>query len=487
MSTMSTMSTKLRLFPLLLLLLTGCKVGPNYCVPQFDLPETFMEAPCASASDENFTQWWTAFNDPYLNDLLERASQQNLDYKIALERIFQARAAYQVQFAQIFPEIDAEGMAMRFRISNNVPGIAQISKGGFPLTQSFYQAELAALWQLDLFGKFRRSAEASYDLWEATAEEMRGVRITILSEVARAYVALCAYRKKLHVLQEIVTLDEELMHLAESRFKKGLADKLEVENTSATFESDRSQLFTVETGMKKEIYSLALLLGETPDCFLANLQIAEEVPYAEGKIPVGLPSDLLRRRPDIRQAERQLASATEQIGVAVADLFPSFSLTGTSGSLTSVPIQASNVGYSSSSLDKLFTSSSSIWGVGIYMNAPILDFGKREATVDLRQAQRDESYYAYKKTIIAALTETESALHAYFNEEKREQSLEKQAEANHRNFMLIKSQVENGIADTRRLSAAKKQWLNSFTLLIDSREALASDLIAVYNALGGDW
>lgn len=474
------------------LFLTACKVGPNYHPPEVVMPLNFVENrpdETVEVSDENLLNWWGRFNDPFLDDLLDVAIRQNFDYRIALEKVYQARAQYWVQFTQILPEFDAASVASHFRTSQSFGTNTAASAAAATVSpvQNFYQVGIDAIWQIDIFGKFRRNAASAYDLWEASADDLIGVKLTVISEVASTYATICSYQKKKDIAEQVVKLDEELLLLSQGRFKAGLANEQEVEAALAALESDKAQLNLTESALKQTIYSLATLLGRLPEEVIANFRLQRPILKAEGKVPIAVPSELLRRRPDIRSAERQLASSTEQVGVAVADLFPTLSLTGSSSSFAANPLQGANAGFSSNSLDKLFRPASAIWGIGGFVTAPVFDFGKRRAAVDVQIALRNQAYYTYQKTVIAALQETEQALQVYFNDEKREKSISQEVEANWKILTLTTDQFQAGLANYTQVLQAKETWLASSSALTDSQQALTTDLIAIYLALGGDW
>lgn len=475
------------------LLLSGCKVGPDYRPPVTPVPTVYLEdrpEETEEITDEDLVGWWATFNDPFLDELLNIAIEGNFNYRIALEQVYQARAQYWIQFTQILPELDAAGTASRYRISRSFENATLISPTtGLPLSpiQNFFQIGFDAIWEIDLFGKLRRSADAAYDLWEASWQEVRGVKITVISEVVATYATICAYQEKKHIAQQIVELDQELLELSRVRFEAGLANEQEADQAQAQLESDTAQLAIVDATLKQEIYSLAVLLGQLPELILCSFEEARPIPFSQGKVPVGLPSDLLRRRPDIRNVERQLAAATEQIGVSVALLFPSVNLTGSSSSFASNPLQGANVGYSSDTLSKLFRPASLIWGIGAFVEAPVFDFGKRMAGVDSSVAYRNQIYYTYQQTVITAFQETEQALATYFDDEVRERNLSRQVEVNWRILELTTDQFQAGLLGYTDVLAAREVWLASLNTLADSQQALVTDLVAIYKALGGDW
>lgn len=500
-------------FLVLLLLLSACKVGPDYQEPSTPMPESFIEEradECLLIEDDNLTKWWTAFNDPFLDELLEEALRANFDYKIALQRINQARSQYWIQFTQLLPDFEFQGEGARSRSSETIVNRFGNTNGGTggnstslsppvnPLTplpttstlspiQNFFQAGFDAIWEIDVFGGLRRAADASEDLWEATIEESRSVKLIILSETAKTYVQICNLQKQTALAEEVVQLDLELVRLFETQFEAGLADEQATLSALANLEKDQAILKANQIVLKQTIYSLAVLLGRWPECLVEDFSVTRPIPFAQGMIPCSLPSELLRRRPDIRTAERELAAATEQIGVAVADLYPKLSLVGSSASFASNPLQGANIGYASSSLNKLFSHPSLIWGIGGLVTWPVFDFGRRLSAVDVQRFARNEAFLNYQKIVIEALQETEQALVSYYIEEQRLEDLKKAAEVNRKILDLNADLFQAGLADYTQVLNSQETWLSSLSELTASQQALTTDVIAVYKALGGDW
>jgi outer membrane protein, multidrug efflux system len=473
----------------LIVLISGCKVGPNYEVPETCMPETFSEdrgQEVLLICDESLVEWWKVFNDPFLNQLLEEATAGSFDYLVALEKVKQARSQYWIQFTKILPELDSSALAMRLR-SEELIGLSPSGPGTGSALQNLYEIGLDAIWEIDLFGKLRRSADASYDLWQASAEDARGVKITILSEVAVTYMNICSLQKNIDLQQQLLFLDGQILSLSQSRFQAGLTNEQEIQGFIASQQSDQAALFTLETSLRQNIYSLAILVGRTPECLLADFQIHRPIPKATGAITsAGIPGDLLRRRPDIASAERNLASATEQIGVAVADLYPSISLVGFNGDLSNGPGGAF-FGYTANTIKSLFHTISQTWGIGTLITWPVFDFGKRKANLQVQYSLAEQAYLNYQKTVITALQETESALVAYYNEIDRYAALNKQIQANQKYFNYTESLYKEGLSNFTQVYQAKQNLVNSVNNSVSSELAIATDLIHLYKALGGDW
>jgi outer membrane protein, multidrug efflux system len=477
-----------RILLFLNLLLSGCLVGPHYRPPAPEMPTYFSEDRTLESDDgvdANLAEWWTHFHDPFLDDLLTESLHCNYDLLIALERVCQARANYWIQFTGLLPDVEGNAEAARSRASQSIAGT--VTTLSISPIQSFYQAGMDAIWQIDLFGGLRRAARAAYNTWEASCEDARAVRIVVLSEVAIFYTQICGLQQEVDIALQTVELDQELLQLALVRFEAGLSDEQEVAAAEATLQIDQATATNLETSLQQAIYSLAILLGRPPETLLEPFATLRPIPYASGKIPVGLPSDLLRRRPDIRSAERQIAAATEEIGVAVANLFPQISLTGSSSSFSANPLQGANVGFTSNALHKLLRAPSRIWGIGGLLSLPLFDFGKRMAMVDTQLFIEHQALLAYEKTVIGALQEVESDLVAYFNEEIKLQKFDQQLEADRRILELTLDLYQAGLADYTQVLQAKQAWLLALDNVTTSQQALTTDLIALYKALGGGW
>lgn len=498
----------------ILLMMVGCKVGPNYIEPCPLMPANYNEDKAGRMVpivEEDLVHWWEReFNDDCLNRYMEETLLYNFDLRIALERVYQARSNYWVQFTSLLPEFVSDFQATRFKESQSfadrvpplkvvptpvngigppTPSVAPFSivPGQVSPTRNFFQIGVDAIWQIDLFGKFRRSTQSAYNTWEANVENVRGVKITVLSEVARMYVAICYYQAKVDLGRQLVEYSESIVEMSRSRFESGLADEEEVLTGISAMESNKAALNVLEIALKQNIYSLGVLLGRSPEGFVCDFEIQRPIPIASGKIPETLPAELLRRRPDIASAERSLAAQTEMIGVAVADLFPSVALTGSSSSFAANPLQGANIGFASEKISKLFNTSSFVWGLGTLITWPIFDFGKRCSNIDIQKFLTNEAYLTYEKTVITAIQEVEVALSTYFEEEERNGSFLRQVQADQRNLDLTFDRFQAGLISYMELLDIKERWLASMNLLTDSQEALARDFIGVYKALGGDW
>lgn len=477
-----------------LLFLTGCMVGPDYRPPETSMPTEFEEGKeTFFCTDADLCRWWKQFEDPLLDQLIEEAAVQNFDYRIALEQIVEARAQYHIQGSYLWPEIDLNASATRSRFSQNVfttaPAAEELASGSVtsaattttgngvfgPPVQNFFQVGFDAIWELDFWGKFRRGKKAAFDQWEASKFNAQNVLLMVISEVARDYVSIRSLQHQIELAELKVVTDEEQLHLAQVLFNAGLDNEIQVEGLLATLEKDRAAIPVLETSLKQTIYALAVLLGKDPEGFAQQFTEIESIPLGLAKVPAGLPSDLLRRRPDIRSAERQLAAATEQIGIAVSNYFPRISLTGTS------------YGYEANKLNKWFVSGSRFWTIGPSVSWDLIDFGRTRAQVESANSVQRQALLTYEQTVISSLQDVEGALVAYFEEEKRNVYLADQVAADRRSLQLTEDLYAAGLIDESGVLTALATLIDAETSLIQSDQALTSDLIALYKALGGDW
>lgn len=473
---------------LTLTLLTGCMVGPKYHAPEMDMPSSFEEKGnvLAPIADGEIHQWWKQFNDPLLDDLLNEAVEENYDIRLALEKIEQARAQYRIERSYLWPEIDLNATASRSRISQNLlPTPPQNPSGFFPTFLNVFQIGFDAIWELDFFGKFRHAKKAAHYAWEATKEDAQNVIISMLSEVAIDYVTIRALQHKIDLLKRKIQLDIEELEITEDLFEIGIDNELQITTLISTIEEDQATLPVLETSLKQTIYALAYLLGRQPEGLSEEFQDIQPIPSGINKVPIGLPSDLLRRRHDIRSAERQLASATEQIGTAVADLFPHISLTGIT--LGANNRGGSSIGFESDRLHKLFTAPSRMFSVGASINWDILDFGRVRGNIAVQNSLQRQALLNYEQTVIASLKDVESALVAYFDEHRRKEAYIAKMQADLRTCQITDDLYEIGLTNALQVIETRKTLLNSESALIDSEQALISDLIALYKSLGGSW
>ncbi len=458
----------------LALLAVGCTVGPDYRRPDLPVPSAWKEAQEEGVDTRSaeLTRWWTAFNDPLLNSLVERAVQSNLDLRLAEARIRETRASRAVTAAGAWPAVDVSGSYSRSRESENGPVSEFPGRGG--REQDLFTTGFDASWEIDVFGGVRRSVEAADASIAASVEDRRDTLVTLLGDVARNYIDLRGFQRRIAVARANLNAQQETLDLTKVRFRAGLASYVDVAQAEAQVNTTAAQIPTLERSLKQAAHRLAVLLGLEPGALWAELSGEAPIPALPLEVLVGLPSELLRRRPDIRRVERQLAAATAQIGVATADLFPRFFLTG-------------SVGLQSVSASDWFTSGSRFWSVGPTVSWPVFDAGRIRANIEVRSAQQEQAVRQYAKTILTALEDVENSLVNYSREQARHRSLVEAVAANRLAVEMSNELYLKGLQDFLSVLDSQRSLFTSESDLAQSEAAMASNLVSLYKALGGGW
>jgi outer membrane protein, multidrug efflux system len=459
----------------------GCSVGPNYKRPDSKPPANWNEAQQNGIDTRaaELTRWWTAFDDPLLNSLIGRAVQSNLDLRLAEARIREARALRAVTASGFWPTVDVSGSYTRNRASENAvgsptQGAVAAPSGGADLNQSFYRSGFDASWEIDVFGGVRRSVEAADATIEASIENRRDVLVTLLGDVARNYIDFRGFQHRIDVARANLKAQQETWELNKVRFEAGLASDLDVAQAEGQVNTTAAQIPTLEAQLKQAAHRLDLLLGLEPGVLWSEVSNEAPIPALPPEVLVGLPSELLRRRPDIRRAERQLAAATAQVGAATADLFPRFFLTGAAG-------------LQSASASDWFSGGSRFWSIGPTVRWPIFDAGRIRANIEVRNAQQEQALRQYEKSILTALEDVENSLVNYSREQARHQSLTEAVAANRRAVAMANELYTNGLVSFLNVLEAQRSLYASESDLAQSQAAMASNLVALYKALGGGW
>src|SRR5882724_2971744 len=460
-----------------LFFLAGCAVGPDYHQPNVSAPTQWGEPMTDGErnSSASVAMWWNRFNDPELNSLIERAVKSNLDLKIAAARVREARAQYRVTSADLWPTVGTSASYERQRQSKNQPII-----GGFPLPKSLpfendvYQAGFDASWEIDVFGGTRRATEAAKAEVAGAEFGRRDTLVTLLGEVARNYIEARGYQRQLAIARQNIRAQEESLAITQTRFTNGLVPNLDVQQAATLLATTRAEIPKLETALQTSIHRLGVLLAQPPGALLTELSTVAPIPTPPPEVPVGLPSDLLLRRPDVRRAERELAAATAQIGVAKADLFPKFSLTGAAG-------------FQSVSAGDWFTSGSKFWSLGPTVQWNIFDAGRIRANVKVKNARQEQALASYEKTVLASFEDVENALVAYAKEQVRRRALEDAARSSQESLRLANQLYSNGLANFINVLDAERSLYQVQDQLVQSERAVSANLISLYKALGGGW
>lgn len=455
----------------LLFLSGGCvTVGPDY--QRLDVPtpgqwrNKIQEGQRDGETDLRIlSQWWTLFPDPLLVQLMERAVQGNLDLKMAEARVREARARRGISQSGLFPSLDASSTGSRSRGSEEI---------GPASTIDLFKADFDALWELDLFGGLRRSVEAAEASLQASEEARRNVLVSLLAETAVNYFEMRTYQTRLATAERNLESQKELYQLTLWRNQAGLLDALAVEQSRYTLENLRAQIPPLRTGMEEALNRLAVILGEQPGALHEKLIVLKPVPIPPLELAVGVPADLLRRRPDIRKAERELAAQTARIGEAKAALYPKLKLSG-------------SIGLEARDLTHLGYWSARTLSGGLAISWPIFHAGSIRQNIEVQTALQEQASIAYQAALLKALEEVENALKAYAEEHVRFQALKETAQAAERALALTQEKFEAGLIDFYQVLEAQGTYHAYLDQTAVSQGNLCVQLIRLYKALGGGW
>jgi NodT family efflux transporter outer membrane factor (OMF) lipoprotein len=480
-----------------LLLLAGCTAGPNFETPEWLSPaswfatkaEPIQRAPSMPAAEPIDPEWWNLFKDPQLTALEKRVAGENLDVQVATVRLAESRAQLGIVGAAQFPNLNANGSYTRQKASDvgvfaNAPnalganGASGSNAGGrrsAPINAfDVYQVGFDAAWEIDLWGRVRRSVESAGSSVEASAEARRDILLSNLAELARDYIQLRGVQALLRIAQDNVRTSQQSLQLTQQRAAGGVTTDLDVANAAAQLRTTAAEIPRLQQRESEFINAISLLLGQPPNALQAELIEAKPVPPLPPRIPVGLPSELARRRPDIRQAEAQLHAATADIGVAVANFYPSVKLSGSLGLQSIQPWQ-------------MFNLNARDYAVGPGITIPIFEGGQLRATLALRQSQQQEAAINYQKTVLTAWHEVDNALTAYQTEQARRDQLVQAVAQNQRALSLAQSRYQEGVADFLQVLTAQQNLLSTQQQLALTTTNVSANLVAVYKALGGGW
>ena len=467
----------------LALLLGGCAmVGPDYVKPTPPEPDDWLETedPQLESKEADFSQWWTVFNDPVLNTLVESAYQQNLSLQIAGLRVLQARAQLGIAFGFQYPQQQfAAGDASVNQISKNAPNAAFSDR-----YYDNYSAGFDAVWELDVWGKFRRAVQTGVADLEASIADYDDILVTLTADVARVYLQVRINEERLEVARQNVEIQKRSLEIADVRFRAGAVTELDVTQARSLLRSTEASLPEFEANIRQAKNALATLLGKLPgeiDAMLGGPGLIPEVP---AEIVVGIPAELLRRRPDIRSAERQMAAQSAQIGFAKADLFPHFSLFGSLG------LQASShVGSSSnnSKFSDLFTKDSVTYFAGGGFQWDILNYGRITNKVRVADARFQGLVINYENTVLRAAQEVEDAMISFLRTQDAVEFLADAVEASKRAVDLSMIQYREGLTDYQRVLDTQRFLSENQDQLVFTTGAVDVALVGMYKALGGGW
>ncbi len=452
-----------------MLTLGGCAVGPNYTPPRPDVPEAFAGAEdTVLAMAEPEIGWWRRLNDPTLDQLIKRAVAENHDLRVAQANIKAARALLGEGRFELFPIVTMEAGVSREKVSR-ATGTPVIDR-----TDTFYDAGFDAIWELDFFGRVRRSIQSLAADYQAALAEQRDVFVTVTAEVARTYFALRGAQYRLAVARRNADNQRKTYELTQALLEGGRGTDLDIARARAQFASTQAGIPPLETEVARAIYRLSVLVGNEPAALMDELTPTADLPALPTQIAVGDPAALLRRRPDIRAAERRLASATARIGVATADLFPRVSLVGTAGFL-------------SVSLSEFGDEPSVRTSVGPFLTWPAFDLGRVRARIRAADASAEAQLATYEQIVLNALEETENAMVSLSRQRQRQEKLQVAAEASEKAASLASVRYRNGVDSFLNVLDAELRLLEAQDQLAQSSTDTGLAFVALYKALGGGW
>lgn len=458
-------------------LAAGCRVGPDHQVPRSALPGAYAPSPASISPGDGsipLASWWRIFEDPTLQKLMEGAVASNLDLRIAQVRVREARAQSGITRSSWFPQLQAVGTQARTRISGHSLNGEQLKTAGRSLENESLGAGFDLAWEIDLFGGTRRAAEADGAETQAAQEAGHGTKVTLLSDVGVAYLDLRAAQRRLQVARTNLAVQEITLTLIQDRVQAGLASDFDAARAEALVAATRSLLPPQEEAIHRAIHRLSVLCARHPKELEPLLMSPANQPAGFPRVPVGLPSDLLRQRPDLRRAERQLAAATARIGIAVADLFPRFYLTGAAG-LDSV--QASDFA----------SAGSRFWSLGPTVRWPIFTAGRIRQNIRVQETRQEQAAIQYEQAVLISLEEVENALLAFGQEQERHGALTESERSCQRAMDLASGRYRGGLADFMEVLDAHRSLLAVQDQVTESRRRLGHSLVLLYKALGGGW
>lgn len=458
------------LLAVVLLLPAGCAtVGPDYRPPQTQVSPAWSSSLegglTAKIEPQQLAAWWTTLNDHELTALIEHAVAGNRDLKKAAARVREARARRGLSRADLYPTLDASGSVTRSRESAST---------GSGTTVDLFAPDLDVSWEIDLFGSVRRNIESKEADLAAAGEALRDTLVSLTAEVATNYVDLRTAQARLDLTEASQKSLEQTYNLTLFKSKAGLDDELAVQQARYNLESTRSQLPTLRTSIAEAKNRLSILLGEQPGSLDKRLNAAVPIPVIPASVAVGIPADILRQRPDVRQAERQLASQTAQIGVARAELYPKLKLSG-------------SIGLEALTLGGLFNSNNATSSGSAGLSWRVFDAGAIRQNIEIQSALQEQYLIAYEAAVLTALEEVENAISAYAQEQQKRRSLAEAVKAAEAAAALAQIKYRAGLSDFNTVLETERSLLTYRDQLVQSDGTVVSNLIKLYKALGGGW
>jgi outer membrane protein, multidrug efflux system len=456
---------------------SGCApVGPNYQKPEMKTPDAWHEAisrEMAKQSGATLQTWWKIFDDPILNDLIEKARQSNLSLKIALSGIAASRARLGIVSGRELPNANVYGSASRFKHSDHGPLEQLAPPNGFD-GQNMFALGVDALWEIDVFGRIRRQIEAAGAEYQASIEDYRDVMVTLFAEVALAYVEIRSCQRQIQCAEANAATQRKMLELTRARYNSGISSKLDMAQALSNLSNTEAAIPPFRIRLHSIINRIAVLLDMNTETLHAKLGKPAPIPLARKNIGIGVPADLLRQRPDIRMAEKELAAQTALIGAATADLYPRFAISGFFGLETG-------------SFSDMGGGSSLAWGIRSPIKWNFFSGGKTRSNIAFHKEIAQQDLFKYKDTVLRAMEEVKNAIVAHKQEKIRRNWLLAAVAATREAVDLVVVQYETGLTDFNNVLVTQKSLFNQQDELVVSQANVVLNLIRLYKALGGGW
>lgn len=448
---------------------SGCQVGPDYERPDYEVPDQWHQTAVQGLADgsANLQTWWKVFEDPTLNELIEKAKAENLNLKNAYATVMEARALLGVAAGEDWPTVDAAGFYSRDRASKNglTPTMGKTN---------LHSIGLDSTWEIDVFGRISRSIESAQATLQASEESYRDVLVSLYSDVAQSYIDVRSLQARIRYAQNNIKAQQRTLELTKNRREAGLVPQLDVHQAELILASTEATIPTLRQNESQAIHRLGVLVGQAPATLYEELASAGEIPDTQEEVAVGLPAELLRQRPDIRAAERNLAAQTADIGVATAALYPSFSLSGT------FALEATDLGDTGDW-------ESRTWGFGPSMRWNLFDGDRIRSSIKVQEAQAEQAMIQYEQTVLLALEDVENAMVAYAQEQDRFVALEQAVVAAEKSVELVQTLYENGLTDFQNVLDMQRSMTTQQDQFAASEGQVAKNLVTIYTSLGGGW
>lgn len=458
----------------LFLILAGCirPVGPDFEQPDLVVADRWHQDLVAGLADgeADYQTWWLALQDPQLDSLINRASQKNLDLKLAYARIAEGRAQLGIVKGERYPELEGFGSAQRLRLSE---GVSAVMPPPQERLDNFSELGVQASWELDLWGRVRRSVESAEASYAASLENYRDVMVVLYADVGSNYVLLRTLQERLRLASANVELQRETLDIVEARYRAELAPLLEVRQAELNLATTESTIPGLEAAIVQTINRLGVLLGEQPGVLNPELESSAVIPSPPGSVATGIPADLVRRRPDIRRAERELAAQNALIGVATAALYPNFFIAGDFSYVTAA--------------GSLFDSGNESWSIGPFFSWNLFNGGRVRSAIDVEEARTEQLLAVYEQTVLRSLQDVDDSLVAFAEERKRLLALQRSEIAAADATRLVNALYKRGLTNFQNVLDTQRSLFGQQDLMAESSGNVMLNLISIYRALGGGW